>query len=85
MDKDALNLAYQWEKQFLKGWFKDQWYSALDCLWALLALMLIALRVLFSPFLIIYVLWQFKGIYKQIVSGVTDREKVRKHIKKYGE
>jgi hypothetical protein len=83
MDKDALKLAYQWQKNFLKGWFKDQWYDAIDCLEAILKLFLIMVRILLSPILIIYVLWQFKGIYKQIASGEANREKIRKHIKKY--
>lgn len=80
MDKDALNLAYRWQKQFLKGWFKDQWYDALDYLEAAAKFFLILLRFLFSPILLIWVLWHLKGIYKQIASGEANREKVRKKI-----
>ncbi|ENU57353.1 hypothetical protein L291_3969 [Acinetobacter guillouiae MSP4-18] len=80
MDRDAINLAYRWQKQFLKGWFKDQWYDALDYLEASIKFFLILLRIIFSPILIIYVAWQFKGIYKQIASGEANREKVRNKI-----
>ncbi|WP_333667945.1 hypothetical protein [Acinetobacter guillouiae] len=80
MDRDAISLAYRWQKQFLKGWFKDQWYDALDYLEASTKFFLILLRIIFSPILIIYVAWQFKGIYKQIASGEANREKVRKKI-----
>lgn len=80
MDRDAINLAYRWQKQFLKGWFKDQWYDALDYLEAPIKFFLILLRIIFSPILIIYVAWQFKGIYKQIASGEANREKVRNKI-----
>ncbi|MEQ1318963.1 hypothetical protein [Acinetobacter guillouiae] len=80
MDRDAINLAYRWQKQFLKGWFKDQWYDALDYLEASIKFFLILLRIIFSPILIIYVAWQFKGIYTQIASGEANREKVRKKI-----
>ncbi|ENV18757.1 hypothetical protein [Acinetobacter guillouiae] len=80
MDRDAISLAYRWQKLFLKGWFKDQWYDALDYLEASIKFFLILLRIIFSPILIIYVAWQFKGIYKQIASGEANREKVRKKI-----
>ncbi|WP_332605464.1 hypothetical protein [Acinetobacter sp. ESBL14] len=84
VDVDALKLTLQWQGFFLKGWFKDQWHDLKDYVEASLKILLIIIRVLFSPILIIYVIWQTKGMYRQIASGGTNREKVRNHIKKYG-
>lgn len=80
MDKDALNLTYRWQKQFLKNWFKDNWYDAIDYLESSIRFLVVVLRIIFSPILIVYVLWQFKGVYEQIASGEANREKVRKKI-----
>ncbi|HGF9347994.1 MULTISPECIES: hypothetical protein [Acinetobacter] len=84
VDVDALKLTLQWQGFFLKGWFKDQWYDLLDYLEVTLKILLILLRVLYSPILIIYVIWQTKKMYRQIASGEVNREKVRSHIKRYG-
>lgn len=83
VDVDALKLTLKWQAFFLKGWFKDQWYDLLDYLEATLKILLILLRVLFSPILIIYVIWHTKVMYRQIANGEANREKVRAHIKKY--
>ncbi|PRO33715.1 hypothetical protein [Acinetobacter baumannii] len=84
VDVDALKLTLQWQGFFLKGWFKDQWYDLLDYLEVTLKILLILLRVLYSPILIIYVIWQTKKMYRQIACGEVNREKVRSHIKRYG-
>lgn len=84
VDADALKLTLQWQAFFLKGWFKDQWFDLKDYAEASLKLLLIILRILFSPILIVYVIWQTRKMYGQIASGEANREKVRNHIKKYG-
>ncbi|MEE8097715.1 hypothetical protein V3N00_15890 [Acinetobacter baumannii] len=84
VDVDALKLTLQWQGFFLKGWFEDQWCDLKDYAEASLKLPLIILRILFSPLLIIYVIWQTRKMYEQIASGEANREKVRNHIKKYG-
>lgn len=84
VDVDALKLTLQWQGFFLKGWFEDHWCDLKDYAEASLKLLLIILRILFSPILIIYVIWQTRKMYEQIASGEVNREKVRNHIKKYG-
>lgn len=84
VDVDALKLTLQWQGFFLKGWFEDHWCDLKDYAEASLKLLPIILRILFSPLLIIYVIWQTRKMYEQIASGEVNREKVRNHIKKYG-
>ncbi|MGI9673578.1 hypothetical protein [Acinetobacter baumannii] len=50
VDVDALKLTLQWQGFFLKGWFEDQWCDLKDYAEASLKLLLIILRILFSPF-----------------------------------
>ena len=50
VDVDALKLTLQWQGFFLKGWFEDHWCDLKDYAEASLKLLLIILRILFSPF-----------------------------------
>lgn len=83
LDKDAALLVLKWHLFTLRDWYVCAWYEAIDYLRDASMFLLILLRLILSPILIAYRLFNLKSDYQKVIAGKTSRERLRKKLKNW--